>query len=260
MTTKHESTPGLFGIDFEVKDPESITIQKLLDTNLSSVWSSTKNIKDTTREHTGDHFEYFTGDRFHLFTYGRPEPQSGQNQFVILDNVLPFNQCRQIEQLITNNWKPLRHRYRDADVYIMHLPKFCQEIESALSSYIPFHIADNHGDEWEFVGLNDGFVRLIQYVKNATDDYPLHFDLQGSQLNIGNRGKFSFEHDIVKTMLTFNMYLNGSETFSGGTFRVYDDPDTELFSIQPAAGRAFLFRQGQTKGYLHSADTINIGI
>jgi len=59
-------------------------------------------------------------------------------------------------------------------------------------------------------------------------------------------------------MLTFNMYLNGSESFDGGLFTVYESPSVPWFTIEPQAGRAFLFRQGQTKGYIHDAGAIDL--
>ena len=82
----------------------------------------------------------------------------------------------------------------------------------------------------DLVGANNGFFRLISYVNDGTDKYPKHYDLPGNRLDSGvlpgcqddpTKGRRS---EVAKTMLTFNMYLNGPESFGGGTFTVYESP------------------------------------
>ena len=89
----------------------------------------------------------------------------------------------------------------------------------------------------DLVGANNGFFRLISYVNDGTDKYPKHYDLPGNRLDSGvlpgcqddaTRGRRS---EVAKTMLAFNMYLNGPESFGGGTFTVYEIPATSTFDI-----------------------------
>merc|ERR1711964_919782 len=53
-------------------------------------------------------------------------------------------------------------------------------------------------------------------------------------------------------------YLNGAESFDGGIFRVFRSPSNPWFEIQPEAGKGFLFRQGQKRGYLHDAGVVDL--
>ena len=266
---------GLFNVDFSITEGEGLRTQGDLDRELSEVWrtADASEIRDTTRETVGADYDVFTGKRFNLVKYekteanavtGKFEPPSGQNQFVVLDNVLGEEQCKRMHELVTQKWKPIEPRYRESDVYVLNAPLLSKEMERRLQPFVPDSITDEFGQTWDLVGANNGFFRLISYVNDKRDKYPMHYDLPGNRLDSGvlpgcqddeTRGRRS---EVAKTMLTFNMYLNGSESFGGGIFSVFESPSSPWFTIEPRAGRAFLFRQGQTKGYLHDAGAIDL--
>ena len=266
---------GLFNVDFAVKQEEALRRQSEIDRELSEVWRTTTapEIADTTRETVGAKYDEFSGPRFNLVSYakktpnkvtGRLEPASGQDQFVVLDSVLGEEECKRMHKIVTENWQPIEPRYRESDVYVLSAPLLSKEMERRLEPYVPDTITDELGQEWELVGANNGFFRLISYVNDGTDKYPKHYDLPGNRLDSGvlpgcqddeTKGRRS---QVAKTMLTFNMYLNGKEAFSGGIFTVFESPSVPWFTIEPKAGRAFLFRQGQTKGYLHDAGAVDL--
>lgn len=265
---------GLFNVDFAVKGATGILKQGDIDRKLSEVWRATKagKIVDTTAQTVGVKFGEFSGERFNLVKYGKKkannkgkfEPVSGQNQFVIMDNILTPEECRAMHQIVTQKWKPIEPRYRASDVYVLNAPLLSRTIEARLEPYVPDTITDEFGQVWDLVGANNGFFRLISYVHDKVDKYPMHYDLPGNRLDNGvlpgcqddeTKGRRS---QVAKTMLTFNLYLNGKDNFDGGQFTVFESPSAPLFSIEPQAGRAFLFRQGQTKGYLHDAGAIDL--
>jgi hypothetical protein len=279
MSTSHSvrdaaANKGLLGVKFSADAPEDLDRQRVLDNEMAEIWRSTEagQIRDVTKSMVGDKYEEFTGERFNLVQYFKQaadsdcssQPLSGQNQFVILDNILTQQECSILDTLVKEKWQPLPNRYREADVYVLSSPQQSSAIAERLEPYVPDHIVDEFGLVWDLVGPNNGFFRLIRYVNDKRDRYPIHYDLPGNRLDSGvlpgcqddeTRGK---NCQKARTFLTFNIYLNGKEKFDEGLFTVYESPSKPWFTLQPEAGRGFLFRQGQTKGYLHDAGAIDL--
>eukprot|EP00040_Diaphanoeca_grandis_P000418 m.15384 g.15384 ORF g.15384 m.15384 type:complete len:398 (+) comp10554_c0_seq1:107-1300(+) len=267
---------GLLHVDFTPKEAIKLLEQSAIDSALSCVWikADAASIFDVTQEMMGSKASEFTGERWDLWRYEKKqlnpatakfEPMSGQKQFVILDGVLNPNECQMLVDIVSTRWSPVEPRYRQADVYVLNAPILSAHIQKRLDPYIPDVITDEFGQVWDLVGANNGFFRLIRYVVQKVDNYPEHYDLQVNRLDCGvlpgcqddeTKGR---RCQVAKTMLTFNMYLNGNESFDGGVFTMLESPSVPLFDVQPKAGRAFLLRQGQTKGYLHTAASIDNG-
>jgi hypothetical protein len=187
---------GLFNVDFTVKEKVRLLAQSRIDKQLSEVWRTTQagNIQDTTQETVGARYDEFTGERFNLVNYEKEErnattdkfePASGRNQFVILDNILGLEECKKLDEIVREQWKPIEPRYRESDVYVRCAPLLSKEMETRLQPYIPDSITDEFDQKWDLVGANNGFFRLIRYVKDKTDKYPMHYDLSGNRLDSG---------------------------------------------------------------------------
>jgi hypothetical protein len=263
LTNPNDADAGLYAVEFGETREFALHVQATIDIRMARLWDLAikSDILDVTRLLSGEHYETLMSERYNLWNYS--PSRSGQQQFLILDNILPSSACAEMDRLVSNNWQPIEPRYRAADVYVLSAIRFSRTLEIRLAPYIPKTITDEYDQVWDLVGANNGFFRLIRYVTHH-DNYPLHYDLMGNRLDNGclpgcqddeSKGRRS---EVAKTMLTFNMYLNGSESFDGGEFTLYNTPSNPMFTIEPKAGRGFVMRQGQTKGYLHSAGAVDL--
>lgn len=240
-----------------------------VDAAVANIFASTQaSLKDASKEvMINGAFEEITSEHFRIWKLNFDNYRTDQNQFRILDGILSYEESIRLDKTIVTGLPMEKNRYRPADVYHLAAPETAKAIENRISEYIPTRITDEHGLTWVKVGLNNGFLRLIRYVNNG-DSQPIHYDLMGNRLATGklpgcqddeSKGSTSF----CQTMITFNMYLNppthndegGLKThhYDGGLFTVKKAPSHDWFVLTPQAGRAFLFRQGQSNGFLHDA-------